>query len=281
MFKSYTFTGQTPGKHILILGAVHGNETAGTLAQQRIIRQIEQGQLRIISGSVTFVPIVNEAAYNKNCRYIDTNLNRVIKFHQTPQNNEERIANELIKLIDNCDIMLDLHSTHCPQDKEFAFIDYPTENNRRLSALIPVQTTLSGWPQIYINHPEITNFCTEEYAHQKGKMGITVECGYHKSPHAAEVASQSILNLLSYFGCIKKEPIKLRQPQTIALNSFITKQQEGRLSRNYQHLDKISTGETIAVYSDGKTVKAPFDGYIIMPNPEAAIGAEWFYFGKE
>ena len=178
MFKSYTFTGQTSGKHILILGAVPGNETAGTLAQQKIIRQIELGELNIISGSVTFVPIVNEAAYNQNCRYIDTNLNRVIKFHQAPQNNEEKIANELIKLIDNCDVMLDLHSTHCPQDKEFAFIDYPTEDNRRLSALVPVQTALSGWPQIYVNHPEITNFCTEEYAHQKDKMGITVECGY-------------------------------------------------------------------------------------------------------
>lgn len=280
MFKSHNFNSGIPGPHILILGAVHGNETAGTAAQREIISLIRQGAIRLNKGQITFVPVVNENAYQKDCRCIDVNLNRVIKYHQTPQNNEEKIANQLIRLIDQCDVMLDLHSTHCPNDVEFAFIDYPDAKNLELLSLIPVKTALAGWPQIYMGHPEITNFCTEEYAHSRRKTGITVECGYHKSPHAINVAKQSIFNVLSYFGNIDMPTSLLKRPQTIALQSFVNKQTEGKMSKDYKHLDKIAAGETVAVYNNGQTVKAPFDGYIIMPNHDAAIGTEWFYFGK-
>ena len=42
MFKKQTFNSGKNGKNILILGAVHGNEIAGTLAQQEIIQSIQQ-----------------------------------------------------------------------------------------------------------------------------------------------------------------------------------------------------------------------------------------------
>ncbi len=280
MFKPYTFTAPTAGQHILILGAVHGNEIAGTLAQHEIIRQLNDGALSLKSGKITFVPVVNEAAHNQDTRFVDVNLNRVIRKHETPQNNEEKIANQLIRLIDDCDILLDLHSTHCPEDKEFAFIDYPEKNNLELLSLIPVQTALAGWPKIYANHPEITNFCTEEYAHNHNKCAITVECGYHKSPHAVEVASQTILNILAHYNIIDKPSPTPQTPEIITLDSFVIKQSSGRLNQNFQHLDKIKAGETIALYDNGKNLTAPFDGHIIMPNHEAQIGAEWFYLGR-
>lgn len=278
MFKSYTFKGAQKGANILILGAVHGNETAGTFAQQKIIEQIQKKELILQAGQITFLPIVNEAAYQKDCRFVDINLNRVVRFHQQPKNNEEKIANELIKLIDACDVMLDLHSTHCPDDEAFAFIDYPTALNKELLSLIPVKTALAGWPQIYAGNSAIENYCTEEYAHRHGKRGITVECGYHKAPLATDIAKQSILNVLAYFKNIAQEPI-FYQPKEIMLHSFIIKQQEGRFSKNYQHLDKITQGETLAVYESGEQITAPFDGCIIMPNPTANIGDEWFYYG--
>ena len=41
MFRKYTFISQIEGKSILILGGVHGNEVAGTIAQRQIIEQIK------------------------------------------------------------------------------------------------------------------------------------------------------------------------------------------------------------------------------------------------
>ena len=75
MFKKYVFQSQNPGYRFLFLGAVHGNETAGTLAQQQIIKMLNEHKLRLIKGSVTFIPVVNEAAHKKDCRFV-TSQNR-------------------------------------------------------------------------------------------------------------------------------------------------------------------------------------------------------------
>lgn len=281
MFKSYTFSAPAPGRRVLILGAVHGNEIAGTLAQERIIRQIKQGELRLKSGSVTFIPTVNEAARQRDVRFIDANLNRIVRYHPQPYSNEEKIANSLIRMLDSCDIMLDLHSTHCEGDVEFAFIDHPTAANLELLSLIPVKTALAGWPQIYAGNPDISNFSTEEYAYTHGKTGITVECGYHKSPQAIEVACRSILNVLACYGIIDAARPAPKQPSLISLDSFIVKRSPGRLSRPYKHLDAVKRGEILAVCNNGEQIAAPFDGYIIMPAPQAAVGSEWFYLGHK
>ncbi len=200
-------------------------------------------------------------------------------FHQNPQNNEEKIANCLIKEIDTCDILLDLHSTHCKKDVEFAFIDYPSENNKELLSLIQVKNALAGWPEIYDDNNDIDNFCTEKYAYVHGKTGITVECGYHKGQNSVEVARQSILNVLAYYGVIDiSEPVR-NHPNLVKMSSFITKKANGRLSRNYRHLSKIKKGEVLAIYDNGEQIISDFDGVIIIPNHNADIGSEWFYLG--
>ncbi len=281
MFKKYVFQSQNPGYRFLFLGAVHGNETAGTLAQQQIIKMLNEHKLRLIKGSVTFIPVVNEAAHKKDCRFVDVNLNRVVCKHAFPCNNEERIANLLTQEIDNCDIMIDLHSTHCPKDEAFAFIDYPSPDNQKVLSVIPVRYALAGWPAIYAKRADISNFCTESYAHSQGKIGLTVECGYHKSPQSVKIAQNSILNVLASFGCIDMPKPLAQSPEIITLDSYVIKPSEGNLSRSFSHLDYLPQGTTIAQTANGQTFKSSFDGYIIMPNPEANIGSEWFYLGRK
>ena len=129
MFKVHTFESQTNVPHILILGAVHGNEIAGTLASQALIQQFQQGQLTLLRGQATFIPIVNELAQQQDTRFVDENLNRVITTHTAPMTHEQKIANQLLSYIEKADVLLDLHSTHCKDDEAFAFIDYPSEKN--------------------------------------------------------------------------------------------------------------------------------------------------------
>ena len=47
MFNVYRFNGIEKGANILFLGAVHGNEIAGTVAQKEIINQIDQGKIKL------------------------------------------------------------------------------------------------------------------------------------------------------------------------------------------------------------------------------------------
>ena len=51
--------------------------------------------------------------------------------------------------------------------------------------------------------------------------------------------------------------------------------------KNYKHLDRVHKDEEIAQYEDGEVLRASEDGYILLPNLEGKIGAEWYYFGVE
>ena len=281
MFKVHTFESNNAGPHILILGAVHGNEIAGTLAIQQFIQQFETKKLSLKSGKITFIPTVNEQAQLYDRRFIDENLNRVMKYHIHPDTYEKKIANQLLSYIEKADILLDLHSTHCPEDEAFAFIDYPNEKNLDFLNIVPVQTALAGWPEIYRNNTEIDNFSTEEYAHQKGTNALTVECGYHKDLKAVEIAKKTISNTLSHYGLIEKETPLLCEKKIITLSSFVVKEKAGTLQKDFKHLDPIKKNDILATYETGEKLVSPLDGFIIMPNHQAEIGAEWYYLGKE
>lgn len=281
MFKKIVFNSNKSGLNILILGAIHGNEVAGTIAQNEIIQEIIDKKITLKTGQITFIPTVNQKAQDQDTRFIDENLNRIIKFHQNPTKNEEKIANQLITEIENADIMLDLHSTHNKEDAPFAFIDYPTTENLDFLNIIPVNSALAGWPKIYKDQPEIENFCTEEYAYHHQTKALTVECGYHKSTESVKIAKQSILNTLLFYDIIEGEKPLIYKKNIITIDSFIIKEEDGNFTKEFKHLDKISKGEVIATYKSGKNLYAPFNGVIIMPNKNAFIKTEWFYIGKE
>jgi len=281
MFKKFCYDSGVEGVKILFLGAVHGNEIAGTVAQQQIISDLESGKIKLKKGKITFIPCVNEKAQKADVRFVDVNLNRVIKYHQQPTNNEEKIANQLVYEIDNCDVMLDLHSTHCEGDEEFAFIDYPKAENKELLSLMPVEKALAGWPEIYKSKQEIDDFCTERYAFNKGKTGITLECGYHKAEYAIEIAKKAMLNVLAYYRCIEAIFEQPQMPCIVQLDSFVIKKTEGKLSKNYKHMMQVKNNEVLAIYDDGEKIISPYDGYIIMPNHDAKICSEWFYLGRQ
>ena len=58
---SHTFHGLEPGPRLIVLGAVHGNEIGGTRGIERVLDELARGDLVIVRGSVTFVPIAMNA----------------------------------------------------------------------------------------------------------------------------------------------------------------------------------------------------------------------------
>lgn len=280
MITKYEFDSEKNGKNLLVLAAVHGNETAGTNALKRIIRELNAGKISLKNGKLTCVPICNPKAYEKDVRQIDENLNRVMVKHVEPQTYEQQLANEICPLIENCDVLLDLHSTHCIGDVPFAFCDYAGELTHKLIDALAVDYVLEGWPDIYAEQDEIKDFSTERCAHDYGKAGTTVECGYHKSPEAVNLAYSAILSTLAAFKMI--DGTVLPRPKThILLKNYVVKKRNGKLCKNYKHLDWVQKGEVIARYDDGETLTALEDGYILLPNLVAEVGAEWYYFGTK
>lgn len=281
MIEKYEFDSGRAGINLLILAGVHGNETAGTYALKRLLQKMNEGVITLQKGKLTFVPICNPEAHKQDVRQIDENLNRVMKMHKAPTTYEQKLANEICPLIEKCDVLLDLHSTHCEGDVPFAFCDYPNAINSQLIDCLDVDYVLEGWPEIYAGQGEIEDNSTEHCAHMYGRTGTTLECGYHKSVAATELAYSAIMSTLACMKLIDSEMPAKRSKTHILMKNYVVKKRAGQLCKNYKHLDIVRKGEEIARYADGEVLTAVDDGYILLPNLQAEIGAEWYYFGTK
>ncbi|MBM0206332.1 succinylglutamate desuccinylase/aspartoacylase family protein [Micromonospora sp. STR1s_5] len=99
-----------PGPRLLVLGAVHGNETCGPQAIDRVLAAIRSGSIALRRGDVTFLPVANPRAFGQNTREGERNLNRDLRERSIPRDNEDRLGNLLCPLLRAHDVLLDLHS---------------------------------------------------------------------------------------------------------------------------------------------------------------------------
>src|ERR1700741_2735199 len=158
-FKSVNYTGLNAGPRLIVLGAVHGNETCGTQAILRVIDELDSGGLRIAAGSVTFVPITNPLAYARADRSGERNLNRNLFPKAEPKDFEDRIANWLCPLLAQHDVLLDLHSFRSPgepfvlvgpRNNDGALEPFKHEaSERALARRLGVRRFASGWLATY------------------------------------------------------------------------------------------------------------------------------------
>ena len=50
-----------------------------------------------------------------------------------------------------------------------------------------------------------------------------------------------------------------------------------RSSRPWKSFDPVRRGQPIGTRHDGTLLAAPFDGFVVFPNPLAEVGHEWYY----
>ena len=279
MLQVYNFESGAEGAKLLILGAIHGNEVAGPLATARLMKEIERGEIKLKKGSLTILPIANREANLKDVRQIEENLNRVINKWEHPDTYEKKLGVEVAKLIENCDYMLDIHSTHNAGDLPFAFLDCATDGNLKIVDALEVSYVLSGWPDVYASQEEIADYSTERYVNLVGNSGLTLEAGYHKDPKAVDLAYASILNLMKNLEMIEGS-FEKKEKTIVKMTNIIIKEKEGHLVQDFKHFDFLKKGTLIAQCEDGEQIFAQKDCYMIIPNHNARIGAEWYYLGE-
>ena len=65
---------RNPGAHVVIVGGTHGNEPGGVKAIVQLHRAFRNGEITLKQGKISFL-IGNPKAYEKDVRYIDSDLN--------------------------------------------------------------------------------------------------------------------------------------------------------------------------------------------------------------
>ena len=301
--KRITYSALNPGTHLVVLGAVHGNEPCGPEGITRVIEKIENGDLKIVKGQVTFVPIVNPKAYEKNVRFVERNLNRFLYRKDTPQSYEDHIDPILCDVLDSADALLDIHS-YQSEGGPFCFLDLSSQEEISFCDSLGVDYFVCGWSEAFGNSGQdsfLESMGTTEYmafkgdfpptesgvVHTKTKTGIatTVECGQHANANNAEIASDVIHRALSHFG-MTDAPAPAKSSANrhcIKMQHVFFKEKPGQFVTPWKNCDRVLKGDVIARYDDGEEITIEEDGFIILPkaSTDHPVGSEWFYFGVE
>ena len=304
--QSVSFSGLAPGARLVVLGAVHGNETCGTQAIRRVISEIESGRVRLAAGSVTFVPVTNPLAYARRQRVGDRNLNRSLMPTDAPAEFEDRIANWLCPLLAQHDALLDLHSFHT-EGEPFAMLG-PEDNaaplepfaraaeETALALRLGVRRFVDGWLDTYAagvarrlaagaSEREASvhyGVGTTEFMRTRGGIAITLECGQHDDPVAPDVAYRAIHNTLAHLRLTHApEPEPVSETEALRLVEVVDRgHPDDRFARDWASFDRVRAGDIIGSRHDGSPVVSDLDGYIVFPNPAALPGQEWFYLAR-
>lgn len=276
LIETVIFKGAEPGPKLLAFGAIHGDEPCGSIALQRFI---DEGH-KLVRGTLTLVPICNPKAFAENIRYTEANLNRVFYRSESPTTYEASLAQELIPLVLEADMLLDLHSFH-GDGNPYLFLDYDTPGNRQLAQAVDIPQWVVGWPDLYAANPELNSGDTVGFACANGKAAILVECGQHKDKEAPFVAYNCLRRMLHALDVLPFENFTLpRSPACSRMTHVVVCDKDGRFVQSWRNFDEITEGAPVIAYEDGSVLKAPQDGYIILPRNHATKGEEWIYFGK-
>jgi len=295
------FNGLAPGRKLIVVGAVHGNEVCGTKAILRVIEDCRAGRITIRRGKVTFVPIANLKAYQQNTREGDRNLNRDFGDKPIPQNYEDKVANVLGPLLREHETLLDLHS-FSSEGEPFIFCG-PLNNNgpvepfrwakeeAAFAARLGVDIVMHGWLDNYarllalraengfrVGHVA-EGVGTTEYMRFSGGYAVTLECGSHTDPEAVNIAYRAILNALAHLELVDAPAPEVSMTRGVQVVQAVLCMNEGdHLTQAWKTGDAVKAGEVIARRADGEPLLAPSDGMVVFPNASAKPGDGFYYF---
>src|SRR4030095_5868741 len=162
LLRIHRFESLEPGPRLIVLGGVHGDETCGTVGIERALAELDTGTLRLLRGRLTLVPVANPLARQLRRREGKRNLNRSFQPTPTgerPADYEARITDLLCPLLDQHEVLLDLHSFQS-QGEAFAMIG-PRDNSGALEPFsrafeegqlarhLGTSRVVEGWLDIY------------------------------------------------------------------------------------------------------------------------------------
>lgn len=310
--QAHSYHGLAPGPRLIVTAAVHGNEICGVRAIERVLGELARGELEIVRGSATFVPVCNPLAYARGQRMGERNLNRRLLPTATPRDHEDRLANLLCPLLAAHDVLLDLHSFRSP-GRPFV-LRGPADNDgalepfahavaeAQLARHVGPSRVVEGWMEAYaagierrraraaagdraaaaaIEDPTY-GIGTTEYMRSQGGYAVTLECGPHDDPQAPAVAYHAIRQALAL---LQLAELPLAPPvapfECLRLASVVDRHADGdRFVREWTSFDPLAAGELIAVRADGSELRAPEAGWIVFPDVGAQPGHEWFYLAQ-
>lgn len=293
------FSGKQPGPLVICIGGIHGNEPAGALALENVLKKLRdtfppfRGELIALAGNVR--------ALNSGVRYRHRDLNRMWLPERVSQIEDELPAQsataedaeqrELLDIIETAlerhtgeAVFLDLHTTSS-EGSPFAIIS-DTLTNRRLALELGVP--------IILGLEENLDGTILNYINELGHAAIGFEAGQHRSPASLLNHEAGVWITLAAAGCIQPyyihEFFDLRQhlkrsvgnvPRVMELRyrHGIRETDEFVMQPGFTNFTRVTKGQLLAGNRLGN-VTSPEDGLLFMPLYQSQ-GEDGFFLVRE
>ncbi len=253
------------GKVLSVFCGVHGNESAGIHAVQKVLKDI-----KIQKGIVYFV-FANPKAIEENKRFIDKDLNRCFGTNQENNSYEEKRANELKQLLNSSDALLDVHASNSPDSTPFII----TDNGLDIAKYMDFKIIATGFD-------DIEPGATDGFMRKQNNEGICLECGYiGNSKENIDLAYNSILQFLQYYNAIEnkihnnsidQKILHVDKAQKVTNETF-------ELTRNFADFETLDKGFVIAK-DEHKQYVTNKERVILFGSQNKPIGAEAYILGN-
>jgi predicted deacylase len=261
----------SPGPHVVLLSLMHGNEFAGAIVLDRLLRQ----NLTPIRGKISFA-FVNYAAFERfdprtptMSRFIDEDINRLWEdsvLTGPRQSIELKRARELRPLIDEADVILDLHTMLWPSEP--LILCGPTAKGKALGLAV-------GWPRTIVADAGHANGQRLiDYAGLAGSAtAVLVEAGQHWRPETVETAMVCVSGLLRHFGLVDDNaalpaPPGNRQSRFAIVTDVVTARTSSfGFVRAWYGGEVIAKRHTVIAMDGSNEVRTPYDEcLLVMPS---------------
>jgi len=260
--------GNNPGKNIVILAGVHGNEKFGVKMLKKLIPK-----LNILKGKVTFI-YANLKAIKQNKRFVECNLNRCFLINQPQEITESlegKTAKEIMPYLDKADLMLDLHASFTADSIPFIICD---KQSFEFAQVLPFEIVSYNWDEF---EPGSTDY----YMNLQNKIGICVECGYLSDKESEIRGEKALLNFLSNAGAIDFK-IQETPPSKFYQIIDLYKNKKGRFKKSRDFADFEILKEKTLVGLDGdKKIFADKNEILIFVRDAVCLGEECFIKAKQ
>lgn len=270
-----TFDSGKPGPHVMVNAVTHGNEICGAIAVDRLFKmnvRPTRGKLTLSFANVDAFHRFDPAAPHTS-RYVDEDFNRV----WTPETlGGERVSAELTRaramrpMIDQIDLLLDIHSMHDPHGP--VMISGPLDKGIAFSKQV-------GIPEhIVTDEGHANGKRMRDYGGfgdpASPKNALLVECGQHWESRAANVAWQSVWRFLRVCDVVDRAlaesqidaaPVPAQKVIRIT-EAVIAKTLDFVFAPGLYGLSAVAKKGDVIGHDDGVPVLAPYDNCVlIMP----------------
>ena len=265
--------GREPGKIMLVLGAIHGDEHEGPQAIRELFDALEARQL---VGKFVGVPVANPPAHRVSRREspIDhLNLARIFP-GSSKGSVSERIAYNIAKMISISDFLIDLHSSGTNLDSPTlcGYCAIKGEAGR----ISKETAVVFGVPVVWEHPSGVPPGRTLSVAAERGIPSLYTETsgGGWLSKDTVLCYKNGVLNVMKYLGMLPGS-----KPETGKVKHYIvgggdldkdsvTAATSGFLLSHVETMDQVRQGEILGRIIDplGETlqeIRAPSDGYIV------------------